>query len=555
MIRFILLLFRPFRWLIEKMGADYNQFITLLKLKLTIDNRNPKGLEGKEKSKANVLLWQSAAQIFIGLLYPSFLYILKSSFTYYYFAHIFIMVMLAMMIISEFTSVLFDTSENSIIQPLPVKGNTISLARNAHVFVYLFLMAFNLSFLTLILAFFKFGILSGLLFLLTLILNVLFTLFLSNILYLIIMRLASGEKLKNLLMYFQIVIAILFMAGYRFGLKIVDTSVFENMIVPVTWYTFFIPPAFFSGFIEAFVSVNFDMKHIFFILVTLLIPLIAVYITGKYLTPVFNRKLMDIEQGDRLSKVRTEEAKKGILLKLMLPVFGSGNEERASFKLMWKMTGRERVFLQTLLPAYGYILIIILLPFFENLGDTDTLLKGDKYLLLLYAFLFISATLPVALLNGNNRNVAWIFKSFPLNSPAALYKGFINASFSKFFIPFYIVLGIVVCLVWGIKVLPDVIIVLMSVYLFTILFYFFQEPFFPFSQEKAVSRGGKVFIRGIIILLCALSVGFLHKFLIHWMSYSNLLLIPMYAGAILYVNRVLVFRKITWKVVDRVNIY
>jgi len=537
------------------MGADYNQFITLLKLKLTIDNRNPKGLEGKEKSKTNVLLWQSAAQIFIGLLYASFLYIIKSPFTYYYFAHIFIMVMMAMMIISEFTSVLFDTSENSIIQPLPVKGNTISLARNAHVFVYLFLMAFNLSFLTLILAFFKFGFVSGLLFLFTLILNVLFTLFLSNILYLIIMRLASGEKLKNLLMYFQIFIAVLFMAGYQFGLKIVDTSVFENMVVPVRWYTFLIPPAFFSGFIESFAMLEFDLTHIVFILSALLVPLISVYFTGKNLTPVFNRKLMDLEQGDRSSEVKSEVSGKGFFVKLFLPFFVSGNDERASFKIMWKMSGRERIFLQTLLPAYGYILIMILLPFFKDAKDLETMRSGEKYLLILYSFLFISATIPAALLNGNSKNAGWIFKIVPLLSPAGLFKGFINATICRFFIPFYSVLGIVACSVWGIRILPDVIIAMMSVYLFTLIFYIFQEPFFPFSQEKAGSSGGKVFIRGMLIVILALAVGFLHKFLLHWMSYSNLLLIPMYAGLIFYVNRILVYRKITWKAVDSVNIY
>jgi ABC-2 type transport system permease protein len=555
MIRFILALFIPFRWLIEKMGADYNQFITLLKLKLTIDNRNSKGLEGKEKSKTNVLLWQSLAQIFLGLLYATFLYVMKLPFTYYYFAHTFIMVMMAMMIISEFTTVLFDTSENAIIQPLPVKGNTISLARNAHVFVYLFLMAFNLSFLTFILAVFKFGIVSGLLFLFTLILNVLFTLFLANILYLIIMRLASGEKLKNLLMYFQIIIAILFMAVYQFGLKIVDTSVFENMVVPVRWFTFLIPPAFFSGFIESFSSLEFDLTHIVFILSALLVPLIAVYFTGKYLTPVFNRKLMDLEQGDRSSKVKSEVSGKGFFVELFLPFFASGNDERASFRVMWKMTGRERVFLQTLLPAYGYILIMILLPFFKDAKDIETMLSGEKYLLVLYSFLFISATIPAALLNGNSKNAGWIFKIVPLLSPAGLFKGFINATICRFFIPFYAVLGIVACFVWGIRILPDVIIAMMSVYLFTLIFYIFQEPFFPFSQEKATSSGGKVFVRGFIILIIALAVGFLHKFLIIWMSYSNLLLIPIYAGIIFYVNRVLVYRKITWKVVDRVNIY
>ena len=555
MIRFILALFSPFRWFIEKMGADYNQFITLLKLKLTIDNRNSKGSPGQEKNKTNVLLWQSVAQIAIGLLYATFLYIIKSPFTYYYFAHTFIMVMMAMMIISEFTSILFDTSENAIIQPLPVKGNTISLARNAHVFVYLTLMAFNLSFLTLVLAFLKFGFVSGLLFVFTLILNVLFTLFLANILYLLIMRLASGEKLKNILMYFQIVIAILFMAAYQFGLKIVDQSVFENMIVPVHWYTFLVPPAFFSGFIESFISLEFDISHLIFISSAILIPGISVYITGRYLTPVFNRKLMDLEQGDRSSKIKNELSGTGFMLRMMMPLFVSGNEEKASFKLMWKMTGRERPFLQILLPSYGYILIMILLPVFNDSGYNKAILNGDKYLLLLYVFLIIAVTLPVALINGNSKNAGWIFKAVPLFSPAGLFKSFINATFSRFFIPFYAVLGIAVCLFWGLRVLPDVIIALMSVYLFTLLFYIFQEPFFPFSQEKAASSGGKVFIRGLAILLLGLAVGFLHKFLLNWMDYTNLLLIPIYAGCIYYVNRIFFYRKINWKEVDRVNIY
>jgi ABC-2 type transport system permease protein len=556
MIRFILFLFAPFRWFIERMGADYNQFITLLKLKLTIDDRNLKRSSAKPgQNNTNALLMQSVTQIFIGAMFALFLYIVKSPFTYYYFAHTFIMAMMAMMIISEFTTILFDTSENAIIQPLPIKGNTISLARNAHVFVYLSLMAFNLSCITLILAISKFGIISGVIFLFTITLNVMFTLFLANILYLSIMRLASGEQLKNLLMYFQIAVAILFMAGYQFGLKLVDQTVFENMILPVHWYTFLVPPAFFSGFIESFTTLHFDLIHVYFILEAILIPAIAIYITGKYLTPVFNSKLMALEQGDRNSKVKTSATGNGLLLRIALALFVSGNEEKAAFKLMWKMTGRERLFLQTLLPTYGYIIIMIVLPFFTRPTDTETLVKSDKYLFLLYTFLFVAATLPGALLTGNNRSAAWIFKSFPLSSPAELFKGFINAAFSRFFLPLYIVVSIIVCFIWGLKIIPDVIIVLMSIYLFTLLFYNIQQPWFPFSQEKSASKGGTVFIRALAILMPAVAVGFFHKFLLHWHDFSNLLLIPLYGGAIFYVNRVMVYRKVTWKAVDRVNVY
>lgn len=100
MIRFILSLFIPFRWFIERMGADYNQFILLLKLKLTLDDRNVNRTSRKSgNAQTKVLLWQSVAQISIGVVFALFLNIVKSPFTYYYFAHTFVM---AMMIISEF---------------------------------------------------------------------------------------------------------------------------------------------------------------------------------------------------------------------------------------------------------------------------------------------------------------------------------------------------------------------------------------------------------------------------------------------------------------------
>jgi len=424
MIRFLLSLFVPFRWFIEKMGADYKQFIRILQLKLTMDDRRLKGLgNNSKKATENALMKQSFSQIFFGIFFAIFLLLVKSPFTYYYFAHTFLMVMMAMMIISEFTTILFDTSENVIIQPLPIKGNTISLARNAHVFLYLTMMAFNLSVFSIIVAMFEFGIVSGLIFLLSVFLNVLFTLFLANVLYLVIMRLASGEKLKNLLMYFQIVIAILFMSAYQFGLNMVDKTKIQNMILPVHWYTYLAPPAFFSGLVEALSTWLFDLQHLIFIAEALIIPPVAIYLTGKYLTPVFNRKLMDLEQGDRVSKVKTETSRNSLYFRMMSSIFIHRQEEKAPFKLMWKMTGRERLFKQTFLPSLGYIVIMIVVPFFTKSFNYNELIESDRYLLILYIFIFVGATLPGAMLVGNNQHATWVFKTVPLSSPAPYFKG------------------------------------------------------------------------------------------------------------------------------------
>jgi len=556
MIRFLLSLFIPFRWFIEKMGADYDQFIRILKLKLTLDDRRSSKYSKKaENAQGKTLIKQSFGQIFIGIFFSLILVLIRSPFTYYYFAHTFVMVMMAMMIISEFSTILFDTSENVIIQPLPIKGNTISLARNAHVFIYLTMMAVCISVIPTIIAFIKFGVLSGLIFVFTIFLNVLFTLFFANILYLGIMRLVSGERLKNLLMYFQVFIAIFFMAAYQIGMKMVDKTVIQDMILPIHWYTYLLPPAFFSGLIEGLTNLNFDQSHLIFIAEALIVPPVAIYLTGKYLTPVFNQKLMDLEQGDKVSKIKTETSGKSLYYRLMALLFVQGNEERAAFKMMWKMTGRERQFIQTILPSIGYILIMIIAPNIGKRGNFSKFITGNNYLLVLYPCMIVSFTLCSALLIGNYKTSTWIFKSMPLKSPAIFFKGTIKAAFARFFVPFYFLISTVVCILWGIKVLPDVLIVYLSIYLITLLLYYFQQPGFPFSLEKSALQGGTNVIKVFGLMALAGVIGFSHYFLMKWFPFAYLLLIPVYVGAILYVDRVFVYRKISWKEVDMVNSY
>jgi len=556
MIRFLLALFIPFRGFIEHMGADYNQFIRILRLKLTIDDRRIKGL-GKNQQKAtqNMLLKQSFTQIFLGIFFSTFLMLIKSAFTFYFFAHMFVMIMMAMMIISEFTTILFDTSDNVIIQPLPIKGNTQSLARNAHVFVYLTLIAFNISVISIITAIVKFGFLSGLIFMFTILANVLFTLFLANTLYLVIMRLASGEHLKNVLMYFQIVIAIIFMAAYQFGVNMVDRSKIQDMILPVHWYTYLVPPAFFSGLTEAFSSMIFDIQHLIFIAEGLILPIIAIYVTGKYLTPVFNRKLMDLEQGDRVSKVKNIQNKRNYWFRFTSKFFVRNAEERSAYQMMWRMTGRERLFKQSFFPSIGYIIIMIIVPFFKKSFDLDELVQGDMYLLILYAFLIVAATLSGSMLIGNNQHAVWIFRTLPVQSPAVYFKGFIKAAFIRFFVPIYGFLGIILCCLWGIRILPDILIALMSIYLITLLFYYNNRPTFPFASEKIATQGGSSAIKFFMIMAIAVAIGFLHKILIHWFTMANLLLIPVYILTIFWVNKKYVFKKITWDQVDKENNY
>jgi len=556
MINLILKLFVPFRWFIEKMGADYGQFMRILKLKLTLDDRRANKYSKKaENAQEKTLIKQSFVQIFMGLFFTMFLVMIKTPFTFFYIAHTLLMAMMAMMIISEFSTILFDTSENVIIQPLPVKGNTVSLARNAHVFIYLAMMAFCLSVIPIAIAIYKFGNLAGLIFVFTILGNVLFTLFFANILYLGIMRLVSGERLKNLLMYFQIAIAIFFMAAYQIGFRMIDKTAIQDMVLPVHWFTYLLPPAFFSGLIEAITTLNFDPSHLLFIAEALILPPAAIYLTGKYLTPVFNRKLMDLEQGDRVSKIKIETKRNSLYYRIMCSLMVHTTAEKAAFKMMWKMTGRERQFKQTLFPAFGYMIIMMIVPMFGNHAVLSTFNTGYKYLFVLYVFMMVSFALCSSMVIGNSQTSTWVFKTVPLASPASFFKGAINAAFARFFVPFYLLVGMGVCAFWGISVLPDVFIAFMAIYLITLLLYYYQQPGFPFSLEKTAVQGGANAAKVFGLMALAGLVGFLHYSLLKWFPFANLMLIPVYGGAIYYVNKIMVYRKITWKEVDRVNSY
>lgn len=548
MIRFLLSLFRPFKGFIEASGADFEQFIRILELKLTIDNRKQSNKRGSSAEKS--LAMQSLGQIVLGLVFAMVSFRINEPFTFYYLMHTVLMVMMAMMIISEFTTILFDTSENSIIQPLPIKGNTMNMARNAHVFLYLALIAFNISLATFVIGIFKFGLISGLLFLLTVFFNVLFTLFVANILYLGLMHVASGEQLKNVLMYFQIAIAILFMAGYQFGMHLIDKSDITNMIMHVDWYTYLIPSAVFAGFIESVSKLSFSGGHLLFIAEALVLPFAALYVTSRYLTPVFNRKLLHLESSDKATKVKTSTGKTTLYYRLMERFFTRNQVEKASFQLAWRMSGYERLFKQNFFPSLGYVLIMVAVQAFNNNINLNQLQHSERFLIVLYAFMLISFTLTNTLQLGNNRNVAWIFKILPVESPAAYFKGFIKAAFVRFYNPFYFLLSAGVIAFWGIKVLPDVIIAWMAIYLCTLLMYYIQGAIFPFSQPKSAAQGGKNMIKVFALMFISVLLGFGHYLLMQIPFFGHLALFVVYGSGIWIMNRYGADSIIKWSKID-----
>jgi ABC-2 type transport system permease protein len=554
MIDLILKIFLPFKWFIEKMDADFSQFQTILKLKLTLDNRRSGSLSGIRNSNSrNRIVEQLFVHLLFGLFIILMLSIIKNPGMYFFVAHLLLILYLSMLIIAEFSTVLFDTTGNNLIGQLPVNGNTLNLALNARIFIYLSLIAFSIMGPSIILAIFRFGMLPTIMFLITIFLNVLFTLFLSNILYLLILQIASGEKLKNLLMYFQVFLAIFFMAGYQLGIRLIDYSNLKNLTLSVEWYSFILPPAFFSGFIVSMSNADFSLLNIIFVIESLFVPAISIYITGKFLSPYFNRKLRELEQGDKKTRSIINSKDKWPISIWVAKFITKGKEESSAFLLVWKLSGRDRLFLQTILPFYGYLFIIILLPTFTSKVNMNEMIESNRFILIIYSSIMISLTVVNSIIIGNSRDISWIYNTLPIYSHPSIFKGSIKAVLTKFFIPLYLAISIAITSLWGIRVIPDLVIGFFAIWFVSLLLYAFQPPFYPMSNEKKTTQNSNFTLLTLAFMGIAILIGITHHLMLNRFPYTRLVLIPVYIFSIWVISERIMRKKFRYEIIKKHN--
>ncbi|RHV91654.1 hypothetical protein DXA95_13540 [Odoribacter sp. OF09-27XD] len=65
MIRFLLFILRPFRLLFYKSGVDFDKMITIIRTKLTIDNRTSKNINSNKTKQINSALLQQGFSMLV----------------------------------------------------------------------------------------------------------------------------------------------------------------------------------------------------------------------------------------------------------------------------------------------------------------------------------------------------------------------------------------------------------------------------------------------------------------------------------------------------------
>ncbi len=246
-----------FRWAFTLMKADYDQLRAIVAIKLTMDNRRQivaYRRKGNQEPGNAFLMTLFFYGIFGGLMaimisgMPSVMIAMIVFYSY-------IMVMIAMTLITDFSAVLLDTSDNTIILPRPVDSRTLFLARSTHILLHLGMLALSLSIFPCVAVLVRYGALSTLVFIVLVALSVIAAVSLTNVFYLLILQFTSEERLRNVINYFQIIMAVAIMGGYQLMPRLMGRLDTETVLqFDLQWWHIFIPPVWIAAALDTFYS-------------------------------------------------------------------------------------------------------------------------------------------------------------------------------------------------------------------------------------------------------------------------------------------------------------
>ncbi|PLR92834.1 hypothetical protein [Bacillus sp. T33-2] len=496
-----LLFLDRFHGVFEKLDIDYPVMRKILQVKLTMDQRRKPTIfnQANKKKKAaeenqfnkSLLMYGLLGLFMIPLVIFGENYIFQMSIL---FGIIMFLVMTSM--VSDFSAVLLDIRDKTILNSKPVDGKTVSMAKTLHVCIYLFFLTGSLAIGPLVAGLVKHGLIFFTIFLAETILLGFFIVAVTAFIYFFILRFFDGEKLKDIINYVQIGLSVAIVVGFQFvgrSFEIVDIKV----VFDPAWWHFILPPLWFAAPFEVLLHRNTDACIITMATLVILAPFsfFAAYIK---MMPAFERNLLKLAEqgGERRRANRT-------LSKMFTEVVCTSKEERAFYRFAGNMMRTEREFRLKVYPSLGFSLFFPFLYIFNSLstGSFAEISTGKGYLNVYFCLIMIPSAVMMLKYSGRYKG-AWVFKTVPLENLAPLFSGTLKAFIVKLFLPVYVVVSIIFFFIYGLRILPDLILVFLIAIFFTLISTLLIKRTVPFSESfEAIQQSDGWMMLPYIVLI------------------------------------------------------
>jgi hypothetical protein len=482
------------------LGADYEQLYAIVTVKLMMDNRRPalmraaRNSDKDEKTPKKQFWAQLLSHVLISLFVSMSLMLTQSVmvagvifFTYLLFVSI-------LTLITDYSTVLLDTTDNTVILPRPVTARTLFLARLTHIALYLGQMTISLSLLPMLVFGYKFGILSAVAFLFFSVMTMLLAIVLTNLLYMLLIRFTSEERLKEIINYFQIGFTILMMLSYQILPRMMDMTQLASATFEIKWWSFFLPSVWMAGAVEWFDGFYADADHLILLILATCIPILAFLWMNRYLAPRFSRALAMMD-GNAPNLVDQKQTTSRDFGSFWAKWFTRSDVEEASFRLTWKVIGRDRKFKMRVYPQMVYPILMMFIfsgsfisnQRFESVSMLDALAHTHFYLGIYWLYLIGSIAFAQTLFSDESK-ASWLYGVMPIAKIGEVVLGNYKAVMTKLFLPIFILISAIFLMVWSVHIIVDLAISLILMILFTLGATLFSKPSLPFSSVPNIQQ-------------------------------------------------------------------
>ncbi len=550
MDKWILRLLLSFVKTFVKQGVDFERLKIITQTKILMDRRRVHVNYNKQKNKEpkNPLLITLLVYAFFGLIMAVLLASTTSLVLSMILFHAYLLFMMAMTLITDFSTVLLDTTDNQIILPRPVNSKTIFIARLVHILVYLLQFTIALAVFPLIAIFIFFSIGAGLAAVFTILLTVALAVFFTYLLYVLILRFGNEQKVKDIIAYFQIFMTILFTVGYQLLPRLINFEEIERSFT-LHWYSYFLPPVWMAMSIEAVQQLQFDGLHLLMIFCAVIVPLFTFWFMMKYLAPSFARKLSAMQNSvGAIVKKDHQLSKKQSISNRLSAILCKSPSEKAGYEMVWKLTGRDKGFKMQFYPGLGYILVFVFIIVFKsgrNFQTTIHALPGSNaFLWMIYLPMFAVSSSKSIIAVYENFQASWVYYSTPVKYPGHVISGSVKALLTKFFLPAYIIMFAFCWYTWGNSITDDFVFGFFNNIIIFLLIEIFSTHYLPFSQQQNIKAQTGRFLKMMLQMAIVGALVGLH-YLALKISWLAAALIPVALMSSYFLN--LKIKNLRWK--------
>ncbi|WIV13095.1 ABC transporter permease [Proteiniborus sp. MB09-C3] len=536
-----------FSFLFEKMGVNYKVMRSILEIKLTMDERRVPVALGNtnNKDKDDNLFKKSLISYGImGLFIMFFIIVPIPIYAGMSISFGMLMFMLLTTMIADFSSVLLDIKSKNILLSRPIDEKTYNMSKIVHIFIYMFTITVVMAGPSLIAGTIKHGILFFLIYFIELILIAGLVVFLTSLLYSLILKYFDGEKLKDIINYFQIILSIIMIVGYQLigrMFNLIDVKIVANP----KWWNFLIPPAWFAAPFEVFINSNYKGWYVYLSLVALIIPILSLLIHSKVVMPSFESNLLKLNSSGEKGSSSAERKQK--LHKKIAGFFCFNKTERTFFRFSQNLLSNERKLKLKVYPtlAFAAVFPFLTLLNYVRRGTTfaeilSSLSQGKAYLGLYLSIFMLSSTVMLIELSENYKG-AWIYKALPIESPEFIYKGAIKGYIFKYCVGILSFVSLIFLILYKFSIILDVVLMFINMMLIIAIMFKSGRKRLPFSEniDKIEKQNTGSFL--LLLLIIGVTAG------LHFLTRINTLI--FYA----YIVAALIATIIMWRKVFKVN--